>query len=136
MKFICLGYLDESLWDVMSGSEQNAVMDRIFAYHEELEKSGAFLGGEGLQRAHGAATLRSRNGKLIVTDGPFTETKEAVGGIFILEARDLNHAVELMSKHPATRFGPVEIRAVEDMTGMKRDSEQRRAGAGPVSSTS
>src|SRR5262245_7704594 len=127
MRFICFGYLDESKWDVMSESEQNATMDEIFAYHDVLEKSGHFLGGEGLQAARKAATLRKREHKLIVTDGPYAETKEAVGGIFILEADDLKHAVEMMSKHPATRFGPIEIRAIEDMSEMKRASERRRS---------
>ena len=73
-------------------------------------------------------TLRSRNGKVAVTDGPYAETKEQLGGILILEANDLNHAIQLMSKHPGVRMGPFEIRPAADLGGMIRDSEQRRTG--------
>ena len=71
-------------------------------------------------------TLRFRNGKVMVTDGPYAETKEQLGGILILEANDLNHAIQLMSKHPGVRGGPFEIRPAADLTEMIRDSERRR----------
>ena len=74
-------------------------------------------------------TLRFRNGKVAVTDGPYAETKEQIGGILILEANDLNHAIQLMSKHPGVRAGPFEIRPAADLTGMIRDSERRRGAA-------
>ncbi len=114
MRFICLGYMDETKWDEMSEAERSASMEECFAYDDELRREGRFLGGEALQSVRSAATLRFRNGEVAITDGPFSETKEQLGGILILEARDLNHAVELMSKHPGVRFGPFEIRAADE----------------------
>lgn len=129
MKFVCLGYFDEKNWEALSEGERNALMDACFAYDDELRKGGHFLGGEALQDARRAATLRHRDGKLSVTDGPYAETKEQLGGILILEATDLNHAVQLMSKHPGVRVGPFEIRPAEDMTPLIRESEERRRSA-------
>ena len=129
MKFICLGYIDPKQWEALSDSERNAMMDECFAYDDELRKGGHFAGGEGLQSPRNATTLRYRNGKVAVTDGPYAETKEQLGGILILEARDLNHAIQLMSKHPGVRFGPFEIRPAEDMTPYVKESEERRLAA-------
>lgn len=110
MRFVCLGYMDDTKWNTMSESERNAMMNECFAYDDELRRGGHFVGGEALQSARNGATLRFENGKVAVTDGPFTETKEQLGGILFLEARDLNHAIQLMSKHPGVRWGPFEIR--------------------------
>lgn len=114
MKYICLGYFDEDAWNAMSQNEQKALMDECFAYDDALRKGGHFAGGEALQSARNAATLRYQGGKVVVTDGPFAETKEQLGGILILEANDLNHAIELMSKHPGVRNGPFEIRPADE----------------------
>jgi hypothetical protein len=111
MKFICLGFYDESSWNEMSESDRNSFMQQCFAYDDELRRGGHFLGGEALQAARNAATVRSRSGRVTVTDGPFAETKEQLGGILFLEARDLNHAIQLMAKHPGVRAGGFEIRA-------------------------
>jgi hypothetical protein len=73
--------------------------------------------------------LRWNNGKVVVSDGPYAETKEQLGGILVLEARDLNHAVELMSKHPGVKAGPFEIRPAADLTDLVKESEKRRMGA-------
>jgi hypothetical protein len=128
MKFVCLGYYDEAQWEKLSEGERNARMDECFAYDDEiLRKGGHFLGGEGLQSHRNARTLRPRDGKVVVTDGPFAETKEQLGGLLLLEAKDMKHAVELMSRHPGAKFGPFEIRPVEDMTPVIRASEQRRS---------
>ena len=129
MKFVCLGYHNEKSWENVSESERNAFIDGCFTYDDELRKNGNFAGGEALQPAQSAATLRFQNGKVMVTDGPYAETKEQLGGILILEARDLNHAVQLMSKHPGVKNGPFEIRPVADLSEMIRASEQRRAVA-------
>ena len=126
MKYVCLGYFDEKKWEALPEGERNALMDACFAYDDELRKGGHFVGGEALQGARSATTLKYRNGKLSVTDGPYAETKEQLGGILILEARDLDHAVQLMSKHPGVRVGPFEIRPAEDMTPLIRESEERR----------
>ena len=126
MKYICLGYMAPEKFESLSESERNAMMDECFAYDDELRKNGHFVAGEGLQPANTAITLSWKNGKVAVTDGPFAETKEQLGGILVLEARDLNHAIQLMSQHPGVKCGPFEIRPVADMSGLIRDSEQRR----------
>ncbi|MGC1272590.1 MAG: YciI family protein [Planctomycetaceae bacterium] len=114
MKFICLGYFDESTWERLSEGEQKVLMDECFAYDDVLRKGGHFAGGEALQGARSAVTLRYRNGEVAVIDGPYAETKEVLGGILILEADDRNHAIELMSKHPGVRMGPFEIRPADE----------------------
>ena len=129
MKYICLGYIEEKKWETMSDSERNAMLDECFAYDEVLRKNGQFAGGEALQSPENAVTLRSRNGKVSITDGPYAETKEQLGGILVLEATDLNHAIQLMSRHPGVKAGPFEIRPAADLTEMIRESERRRAGA-------
>jgi hypothetical protein len=113
MKFLCLGYLDKAAWDALSESERNSFTEECFAFDDELRRGGHFLGGEALQPASNAATLRRQNGKVLVTDGPFAETKEQLGGILFLEARDLNHAIQLVSRHPGIRVGSFELRAVD-----------------------
>ncbi len=127
MKYACLGYIDHSKWESTSEAERNAFMDACSAYDDELRKGGHFAGGEGLDSARNAMTLRYTDGKVTVTDGPFTETKEQLGGILILEARDLNHAIQLMAKHPGVRGGPFEIRPIIDMSEMIAESKRRRA---------
>ena len=126
MKYICLGYMEEKKWDEMPENERNAMMDECFTYDDELRKNGHFVGGEALQSAQNATTLRWKNGKVSITDGPFAETKEQLGGILILEARDLNHAIQLMSKHPGVKAGPFEIRPAADLAEMIQESERRR----------
>jgi len=129
MKFICLGYIEPTKLESMSESERNAMLDECFTYDDLLRKNSHFAGGEALQGPNAAATLRWKNGKVLVTDGPYAETKEQLGGILVLEAQDLNHAIQLMSTHPGVKFGPFEIRPVADLTEMIRQSEQRRATA-------
>ncbi len=126
MKYICLGYMDPKKWETMSESERNAFIDESFAYDDVLRKNGHFVGGEALQSPRNAITLRFQNGKVSVTDGPYAETKEQLGGILILEAKDLNHAIQLMSKHPGVRGGSFEVRPTEDLTQMIRESSERR----------
>jgi hypothetical protein len=114
MKFICLGYADFSKMGQYSQAELSAMMEACFAYDDELRRGGHFIGGEALQMPDQAATVRMRDGRVAVTDGPYAETKEQLGGILILEARDLNHAIALMSKHPGVKFGPFEIRPANE----------------------
>jgi hypothetical protein len=127
MKYICLGYMEEKKWETMPDGERNAFVDECFAYDDELRKNGHFVGGEALQSAQNAVTLRWRSGKVTVTDGPFAETKEQLGGLLVLEARDLNHAIQLMSKHPGVKARPFEIRPAADISGMAAESERRRS---------
>jgi hypothetical protein len=131
MKFVCLGYMESGKFENMSEVERNAFVDKCFAYDDELKKNGHFAGGEGLMPAGMARTLRYHNGKVVATDGPYAESKEQLGGILILEARDLDHAVALMSKHPGVRGGAFEIRPAADLSPMIRESEQRRAKRQP-----
>lgn len=127
MKYICLGYIEPKKLETMSPSELEAMVDECFTYDDELRKNGHFAGGDALQGPNTAVTLRWSEGKAVVTDGPYAETKEQLGGILILEARDLNHAIQLMSKHPGVKAGPFEIRPAQDLSEMIRASEQRRA---------
>ncbi|MBP1771066.1 MAG: hypothetical protein H6P99_229 [Holophagaceae bacterium] len=129
MKYICFGYLDVKRWGTLSPSEQNAMIDDCLAYDEVLKKNGHWAGGEGLQGPETATMLRLQNGKVSVTDGPYAETKELLGGLLMLEARDLNHAIQLLSNHPGVKMGPWEIRPAADMTEVIRESELRRSRA-------
>ena len=126
MKFVCLGYIEPGKFENLPEAERNAMMDSCFSYDEVLRKNGHFAGGQALQPPATAATLRFERGKVMVTDGPYAETKEQLGGLLILEATDMKHAIELMSKHPGVRMGPFEIRPAADLTGMIEESEQRR----------
>jgi hypothetical protein len=126
MKYICLGYIEDGKWESLPENERNAMMDECFTYDDVLRKNGNFAGGEALQSAQNATTLRWKNGKVSITDGPYAETKEQLGGILILEANDLNHAIQLMSKHPGVKAGPFEIRPADDLSEMIRQSEERR----------
>jgi hypothetical protein len=114
MKYVCLGYYDEKKLNAMSESERNALMEECFAYDDVLRKSGHWLGGEALQAPRNGATLRSQKGKVMITDGPYVETKELLGGILLLEAKDLKHAIQLVSKHPGLLIGPFEIRPADE----------------------
>jgi hypothetical protein len=100
MKFVCLGFIDETKFAEIPEQERQRRMEACFAYDDELRRGGHFLGGEALDSARNAVTLRMKDGEVVATDGPYAETKEMLGGILLLEARDLNHAIALMSKHP------------------------------------
>ena len=126
MKYVCLGYIEPGKFENMSEDQRNAMVDECFTYDDTLRENGHFAGGEALQGPTTAMTLRWKDGKVSVTDGPYAETKEQIGGILILEARDIHHAIQLMSKHPGVKAGPFEIRPAADLSGMIRDSETRR----------
>ena len=127
MKYICFGYYDINKFKGMTESERNAMFDTCFAYDDHLRAGGHWAGGEAIQPAETALTLSRESGKVITTDGPYAETKEQLGGILLLEARDLNHAVQLMSQHPSLTYGNIwEIRPVGDMSEIVKASEQRR----------
>lgn len=127
MKYICLGYFDKSKHDAMTEAEKQAMFDECFAYDDQLRAVGNWATGEALQPAETALTVSWKNGKVTTTDGPFIETKEQLGGIGILEARDMNHAHQIVSQHPSLKYGSIwEIRPVGDMSEIKKASEQRR----------
>jgi hypothetical protein len=127
MKYICLGYYDKDKFDGMKEGEQQAMFDTCFEYDDHLRANGHFAGGEALQPAETALTLYWKNGKVATTDGPYVETKEQLGGILVLEARDMNQAIQLMAQHPSLKYGNIfEIRPAADMEEMIKASEQRR----------
>ena len=104
------------------------MFDRCFEYDDHLRANGHWGGGEGLQDPQTALTLSWKSGKVATTDGPYAETKEQLGGILVLEARDMNQAVQLMGQHPALTFGTIfEIRPAGDMSEIVQASEQRRS---------
>ncbi len=117
MKYLCLAYGDEEKSNAMTQSEMDALIRNCKAYDEELQKSGHLISGMSL--GWGATTLRLRNGKLSITDGPFAATKEVVGGLVLIEAKDLNEAIQVASLHPAARMGEelgwgIEVRPIEE----------------------
>jgi hypothetical protein len=126
MKYICLGYLEPGKFENMSESERNTVLDECFSYNDELRKNGHLVAEEPLQPPNTAVTVCWKDGKVAVTDGPYAETKEQLGGVLVLEARDLNHAIQLISQHPGVKSGPFEIRPAADLNQMIKESEQRR----------
>jgi hypothetical protein len=130
MKFICLGYYNEAKFAALPPEEGERMMEECFAYDDELRRGGHFIGGEALGPANSAVTLQMKGDEIDVIDGPFTETKEVLGGILLLEARDLNHAIALMSKHPGVKNGPFEIRPADETINQliaQRDAAVRSA---------
>lgn len=114
MKFVCMGYIDATKFEQVSQESGLRQMNECFDYDDQLRRGGHFIGGEALAPASDAVTLRMKDGQVEVTDGPYAETKEFLGGILLLEARDLQHAIELMSKHPGVKTGPFEIRPANE----------------------
>ena len=100
MKYVCLGFFDEAAFNQLPEADAQRMMEECFAYDDVLRRGGHFLGGEALDSARNAVTLRMKNGEVEVTDGPFVETKESLGGILLLEARDLNRAIALDVETP------------------------------------
>ena len=108
MKYLCLVYLDEGRLEEIPDSD-------CIAFSETLRESGRSLAAEALQSVHAATTVRLRNGKLSVTDGPFAETKEQLAGFYLIDAKDLNEAIQLASKIPPARVGSIEVRPVRQL---------------------
>lgn len=129
MRFVCLGYIEDGKWEGMSQAQQSAMMEECFAYDDELRRNGHFVGGAALQSARNAATLTYRDGQVAIVDGPYAETKEQLGGILFLEARDLNHAIQLMSRHPGVRCGPFEIRPADEEVNKLIAARDRQCGS-------
>ena len=129
MRYVCLGYLEPGKFEGMTEDERNAIFDECFEHNDHLRANGHLVGEISLQPPETALTLYWKNGKVATTDGPYAETKEQLGGILILEARDLNHAIQLLSQHPGGmkfELGPVELRPLADNSEIIKQSEQRR----------
>jgi hypothetical protein len=113
MKYLCLIYDDEKIYTGMSKAEIDAFMGEYDTFTVDIKKSGHYLGGEALKPVSTATTVRIRNGKTSTTDGPFAETKEQLGGYYMIEAKDLNEALQIAAKIPSARTGSVEVRPIE-----------------------
>jgi hypothetical protein len=109
MKYLCLVYLDEKNLDAVPDSDCRT-------YGKVLKDSGHSIAAEALQSVHTATTVRVRNGQLSVTDGPFAETKEQLAGFYLIDARDLNEAIQLASKIPPARVGSIEVRPTRELS--------------------
>lgn len=112
MRYLCLIYDEESKLAAMDKAEGEAFMGEYFTFTEDIRRSGHYVVGEALKPVATATTIRIRNGKLSATDGPFAETREQLGGFYLIEARDLNDAIQVASRIPSARVGSVEIRPV------------------------
>ena len=115
MKYLLMCCTEEKKLETMSKSECQALIDETSAYCEALQKSGHLIVAEALEPVEMATTVRVRNGKLSTTDGPFAETKEQFGGFFLINARDLNEAIQVASKFPSARLGSMEVRPVMEL---------------------
>ena len=113
MKYLCLAYEEEGTLNALSKSEWDALRDETLTYVDELRSSGRLISTEPLQSVSTAATVRVRDGKVSITDGPFAETKETLGGFFLINASDLNEAIQVASKWPSARLGSIEVRPLE-----------------------
>jgi hypothetical protein len=125
MKYLCLAYEAEEKLNALSASEWDALRRETLAYVEELRESGHLIVTHALKSIRTAATVRVRSGGLSVTDGPFAETKEQLGGFFLIEAADLNEAVRIASRWPSARLGSIEVRPIEPVLNV----ESRYGGA-------
>jgi hypothetical protein len=128
MKYICLGYIEPGKFEGMTEDERNAVFDECFEHSDHLRANGHIVDEMALQPPETAVTMYWKNGKVATTDGPYAETKEQLGGLTILEARDLNYAIQLVSQLPGFKhgLGPIEIRPAADLNGLMKASAQRR----------
>lgn len=116
MQYLCLIYEDETIWQRMPKAEAEKIYDEYWAFTDDLKKSGHYIGSNPLQPTDTATSIRVRNGKVSTTDGPFAETKEQLGGYYLVEAKDLNDALNLASRIPGARFGTIEVRPIMQIT--------------------
>ena len=116
MKYLCLIYDEEKQMEAMTKDEANAFSGEYKTLTDEIIASGHMVAGEALHPVRTATTVRIRNGRMSTTDGPFAETKEQLGGFYLIEARDLNDAIQLAARIPSARTGSVEVRPVVDFS--------------------
>jgi hypothetical protein len=126
MKYLCLGYIEPRKFQGMTADEQHAMLDECFEYNDHLRANGHLVAEVPLEPQETAVTLYWKNGKVATTDSPYAETKEQLAGLLILEARDLNHAIQLISQHPGMKLAANEIRPVADLSEILKESERRR----------
>ena len=114
MKYLCFIYYDEKNLDALPPGTTEAVRNECFTYSDELRENGHYIAAEALQPVQTATTLRFRHGKVSTTDGPFAETKEQLGGFYLIDARDLNEAIRVASRIPPGRLGCIEVRPIRE----------------------
>ncbi len=119
MKYLCMVLVDENKLNAMSESESQALDDESLAFDDTLRKGGHLIAAQALESVSTATIVRVRGGKVSITDGPFAETNEQIGGFILIEAQDLNEAIQLASRIPAIRLGGVEVRPVKELTSSK-----------------
>ena len=129
MRYLCLIYENEKAWESMPPAESEAVMGEYFAFTEGIRGKGQLVAGEALHPTPTATTVRVRNGKISTTDGPYVETKEQLGGFYLIEAGDLNEAIQIAARIPSARYGGVEVRPVIDFSQEMAKQAQEGAGA-------
>ena len=117
MKYLCLIYDEEALWERMPKDETDRIMGEFMTFTQDIARSGHMVAGEQLQPTSTATTVRVRDGRTVVTDGPYAETKEQLGGYYVVEARDLNEAIQIASRIPSARFGSIEVRPIVERGG-------------------
>ena len=116
MKYLCMVIVDEKKLQALSESEAQALEDVSLEYDDVLRKRGQFLAAQALESVTSATTVRIRNGKVSITDGPFAETHEQVGGFILIDAKDLNEAIQIASQIPGIQLGAVEVRPIKELT--------------------
>jgi hypothetical protein len=114
MKYLCLIYDEENKLYSLPNNEMQRLMEDYVTFTRDIKGSGHYLGGNDLEPVKAATTVRVRNGKVSTTDGPFAETKEQLGGYYLIEARDLNEAIQVASRIPSARLGSIEVRPVRE----------------------
>ena len=114
MRYLCLIYSDETLWEKMPKADMDAAMGEYMTFTKDIKKSGHYIGGDELQPTQTATTVRVRNGKVSTTDGPFAETKEQLGGYYLINAKDLNDAIQVAARIPSVRVGSIEVRPIQE----------------------
>jgi hypothetical protein len=117
MKYLCLIYENEQNWSHYTKNQGDSMMAEYGSFTQDIQKSGHMIGGEALQPTHTATTVRVRNGKVSTTDGPFAETKEQLGGYYLIEGKDLNDAIQVAARIPGAKTGSVEVRPIMVFAG-------------------
>jgi hypothetical protein len=116
MKYLCLIYENEGAWATMDKEESDRLMSEYHAFTTDIKKTGHHLAGEALQPTSTASTVRVRKGKMTTTDGPFAETKEQLGGFYLIDAKDLNDAIQIAARIPSAKHGSIEVRPIQSFS--------------------
>ena len=120
MKYLCLIYDEEKKMSALPKAEQEQLMADYFAFTDDVQKKGHYVAGEALHPVNSATTVRVRNGSLMTTDGPFAETTEQLGGFYLIDARDLNEAIQVAGRIPSANYGSIDVRPIVDFSHGRR----------------